>query len=119
MRGEVPVALTAPTPAATFLVATGGAMSITRQKSAIAFEERPAETPEPDAEEPVFETPYLGRTVRIVGPVANVDPATLPHAKAGRGELGKAVFNWRNNTISKDPLARVAYDTHAADPRNH
>ncbi len=78
-----------------------------------------AEAPPVDAEEAPFATPYLGRTVRIVGPVANVDPKTLPHAMAGRGELGKAVFNWRNNTISSDPLARVAYDTHAADPNNH
>jgi ferredoxin len=83
---------------------------------------RPAKSDAPlpsDGEDLSFATPYLGRTVRIVGPVANMDPQTLPHAKAGRGELGKAVFNWRNNTISKDPLARVAYDTHAADPNNH
>ncbi len=52
-----------------------------------------AEAPPVDAEEAPFATPYLGRTVRIVGPVANVDPKTLPHAMAGRGELGKAVFN--------------------------
>ncbi len=87
----------------------------------MAIDQAPAETTTANTSgsETDFPTPYLGRTVRIVGPVENVDPKTLPHAKAGRGELGKAVFNWRNNTISADPLARVAYDTHAADPNNH
>ena len=88
----------------------------------MAITERSVETPtRPGGPGPsqTFPTPYLGRTVRIVGPVANVDPNETPHAKAGRGELGKAVFHWRTNTVSKDPLARVAYDTHAADQNNH
>ena len=32
--------------------------------------------------------PYLGRSVRIVGPVANVDMNQSPHPKNQRGELG-------------------------------
>jgi len=62
--------------------------------------------------------PNLGRTVHIVGPVENLDPATLPHPKNQRGELGKALFNWMHSTISKDPLARVAFERHAADKNN-
>src|SRR2546426_12358737 len=62
--------------------------------------------------------PYLGRSVRIVGPVANVDMNQTPHPKNSRGELGKALFNWYRNTISKDPLTRVSAPNHAADPRN-
>ncbi|MGH7846051.1 MAG: 4Fe-4S dicluster domain-containing protein [Candidatus Binatia bacterium] len=62
--------------------------------------------------------PYLGRTVRIVGPVANVDMNQSPHPKNQRGELGKALFNWYRNTISKDPLTRVSAPNHYADRRN-
>src|ERR1043166_7140481 len=61
--------------------------------------------------------PYLGRTVRIVGPVANVDMNQSPHPKNQRGELGKALFNWYRNTISKDPLTRVSAPNHFADRR--
>jgi len=62
--------------------------------------------------------PYLGRTVRIVGPVGNVDMNQSPHPKNQRGELGKALFNWYRNTISKDPLTRVSAPNHYADRRN-
>jgi len=64
-----------------------------------------------------FPTPYLGRSVRIVGPVANVDMNESPHPKNQRGELGKALFNWYRNTVSKDPLTRVAAPNHFADRR--
>jgi reductive dehalogenase len=70
-----------------------------------------------DAGQPAA-VPYLGRTVRIVGPVANVDMNQSPHPKNRRGELGKALFNWYRNTISKDPLTRVSAPNHFADRRN-
>lgn len=62
--------------------------------------------------------PNLGRTVRVVGPVVNVDTNQLPHPKNQRGELGKALFNWYHNTVSKDPLTRVSAPNHNADKRN-
>src|SRR5262249_60512378 len=62
--------------------------------------------------------PYLGRSVRIVGPVANVDTNQTPHPKTSRGELAKALFNWYRNTISRDPLNRVSAPNHFADQRN-
>ena len=62
--------------------------------------------------------PNLGRTVRVVGPVVNVDTSQLPHPKNQRGELGKALFNWYHNTVSKDPLTRVSAPNHFADRRN-
>jgi epoxyqueuosine reductase QueG len=62
--------------------------------------------------------PNLGRTVRVVGPVVNVDTSQLPHPKNQRGELGKALFNWYHNTISKDPLTRVSAPNHFADRRH-
>src|SRR5919108_2705041 len=62
--------------------------------------------------------PYLGRTVRVVGPVVNVETSQLPHPKNQRGELGKALFNWYHNTVSKDPLTRVSAPNHFADRRN-
>ena len=62
--------------------------------------------------------PYLGRSVRIVGPVANVDMKESPHPKNRRGELGKALYNFYRNTISKDPLTRVAAPNHFADAKN-
>ena len=65
-----------------------------------------------------FQTPHLGRSVRIVGPVVSVDPSALPHPRAHRGELGKAVYNWRHSTISPDPITRVAFETLSADPNN-
>src|SRR5881398_1851622 len=64
------------------------------------------------------DVPDLGRTVRVVGPVINVDTSQLPHPKNQRGELGKALFNWYNNTVSKDPLTRVSAPNHFADRRH-
>src|SRR5919202_2620549 len=65
-----------------------------------------------------FPTPYLGRPVRIVGKVVNVDMNQSPHPKNARGELGKPLFNWYNNTVSKDPLTRVTAPNHFADRRH-
>ena len=62
--------------------------------------------------------PNLGRTVRVVGPVVNVETSQLPHPKNQRGELGKALFNWYHNTVSKDPLTRVSAPNHFADRRH-
>ena len=63
--------------------------------------------------------PDFGRTVRVVGPVIPVDTSQLPHPKNQRGELGKALFNWYNNTVSKDPFVRVSAPNHFADKRNY
>src|SRR2546425_13241354 len=65
-----------------------------------------------------FPRPYLGRSVRIVGKVVNVDMNQSPHPKNSRGELGKPLFNWYNNTVSKDPLTRVTAPNHFADRRH-
>src|SRR2546430_1933210 len=65
-----------------------------------------------------FPTPYLGRSVRIVGKVVNVDMNQSPNPKNSRGELGKPLFNWYNNTVSKDPLTRVTAPNHFADRRH-
>src|SRR5881397_3058733 len=65
-----------------------------------------------------FPTPYLGRSVRIVGQLVNVDMNQSPHPKNQRGELGKPLFNWYNNTVSKDPLTRVTAPNHFADRRH-
>src|SRR5579871_184120 len=63
-------------------------------------------------------TPDLGRTVRYVGPVINTDMNQSPHPKNNRGELGKALFNYQHNTVSKDPLIRVSAPNHFADRRH-
>jgi hypothetical protein len=55
--------------------------------------------------------------LKVLGPVVNVDPETLPSHESA-WELGKALYNWRHNTISNDPLVRIAFDNHSAD-RNH
>ena len=65
-----------------------------------------------------FPTPYLGRSVRLVGPHVNVDMNQSPHPKNQRGELGKPLFNWYRNTVSKDPLTRVSAPNHFADRRH-
>jgi len=65
-----------------------------------------------------FPTPYLGRSVRIVDKVVNVDMSQSPHPKNQRGELGKPLFNWYHNTVSKDPLTRVSAPNHFADRRH-
>src|SRR5881628_3940442 len=75
-----------------------------------------AVTPDTGIETPP--PPYLGRSVRIVGPVDNVDMNQTPHPRNSRGELGKALFNWYRNTISRDPLTRVSAPNHFADQRN-
>jgi reductive dehalogenase len=62
--------------------------------------------------------PYLGRTVRFVGTHVNVDMNQSPHPKNQRGELGKPLFNWYRNTVSKDPLTRVSAPNHFADRRH-
>ncbi len=65
-----------------------------------------------------FPTPYLGRSVRIVGEHVNVDMNQSPHPKNARGELGKPLFNWYRNTVSRDPLTRVSAPNHFADRRH-
>src|ERR687884_186311 len=70
------------------------------------------------AEMPPASAPNLGRTVRVVGPVIPVHTSQLPHPKNQRGELGKALFHWYHNTVSKDPLTRVSAPNHFADRRN-
>ena len=65
-----------------------------------------------------FPTPYLGRSVNIVGQHVNVDMNQSPHPKNQRGELGKPLFNWYRNTVSKDPLTRVSAPNHFADRRH-
>ena len=65
-----------------------------------------------------FPTPNLGRSVRFVGPHVNVDMNQSPHPKNQRGELGKPLFNWYRNTVSKDPLTRVSAPNHFADRRH-
>jgi reductive dehalogenase len=66
----------------------------------------------------VVPPPNLGRTVKVVGPVIPVHTSQLPHPKNQRGELGKALFNWYHNTVSKDPLTRVSAPNHFADRRH-
>jgi reductive dehalogenase len=86
--------------------------------------ERPTEplgdggAPPVESRTPVPGAPNLGRTVKVVGPVEPVDPNQGPHPKNSRGELGKALFNYYRNNISKDPLGRVGAGTHSADRRN-
>src|SRR6266536_1176512 len=62
--------------------------------------------------------PNLGRTVRVVGTVTNVDVNDGPHPKNIRGELGKAMNHWYTKTVAKDPLMRATDNSHAADKRN-
>jgi len=88
--------------------------------------EKPAETKPTgngtrasQAREAFASPPNLGRTVRVVGPVINIDTSQLPHPKNQRGELGKALFNWYRNTVSKDPFVRVSAPNHFADRRNY
>src|SRR3712207_6528843 len=62
--------------------------------------------------------PNLGRTVRVVGTVVNVDVNDGPHPKNIRGELGKAMNHWYTKTIAKDALMRATDNSHSADKRN-
>jgi reductive dehalogenase len=50
--------------------------------------------------------------------VVNVDMSQSPHPKNQRGELGKPLFNWYHNTVSKDALTRVSAPNHFADRRH-
>jgi reductive dehalogenase len=59
----------------------------------------------------------LGNSVRIVGEVSMRDPEQDPHAINRRGELGKPMYNWYYNTVSNDPISRMAFATHAPEPR--
>jgi len=65
-----------------------------------------------------FPPPALGRTVRVVGTVVNVDPEDTPHPRVRRGEVGKALFNYLRNTVAVDPLGRTN-STRARDQRNY
>src|SRR4051812_42950650 len=62
--------------------------------------------------------PDLGRSVRVVGQVQNVDMNQSPHPRNQRGELGKALFNLQHNTVSRDPFIRVSAPNHFADRRH-
>jgi reductive dehalogenase len=64
------------------------------------------------------EYPYLGRSVRVVGPWESVDAANTPHEKNKRGELGKPLFNWYFNRTPKDALSRISFPQSAADRRH-
>src|ERR671933_727037 len=70
----------------------------------IEEEQRPRYNPATDTE---FPPPYLGRTVHVVDTVVNVHPDETPHPKVRRGEMGKVLFNYGRNVISKDPIART------------
>jgi reductive dehalogenase len=90
-------------------------MAIT-EKTGSATSNQPADTNGAEAKGPP--PPYLGRSVRFVGPHVNVDMNQSPHPKNQRGELGKPLFNWYRNTVSKDALTRVSAPNHFADRRN-
>ena len=62
--------------------------------------------------------PHLGRSVRVVGQWESVDGSQTPHEKNKRGELGKTLFNYYFNRVSKDPLGRIGTDNYGADRRN-
>jgi reductive dehalogenase len=85
--------------------------------------ERVREQGEGQAPQPIrwvddFKTPPdYGRSARVVGHVESLDPNDGPHPKNARGELGKALFNFYRNSVSKDPLSRVS-GTRVADRRN-
>ena len=92
-------------------------MSVVLDKGSDSPADSEAPRPSPKGV-PLPLVPNLGRTVHVVGPVVNVDTNQLPHPKNQRGELGKALFNWYHNTVSKDPLTRVSAPNHNADRRN-
>jgi reductive dehalogenase len=77
--------------------------------------------PQATNEQPRFNDPPLpplGRSVRVVGELTSVDYRQTPHPKNSRGELGLPMYNWYVNSISHDPLGRIASDRHSADTRN-
>src|SRR5918912_2525069 len=92
-------------------------MSVTLERGTEPAVEQNGTSAKPDGV-PLPLVPNLGRTVRVVGPVVNVETSQLPHPKNQRGELGKALFNWYHNTVSKDPLTRVSAPNHFADRRH-
>ena len=73
------------------------------------------EREETKAAEPL---PYLGRSVRIVGDWKSVDVEQTPHNKNNRGELGKALFYYRQNRVPPDPLNRIQTAALSNDRRN-
>jgi reductive dehalogenase len=94
---------------------------------AIQIGRRETQEPEPgngvhkgdgDIPEGALPLPPLGRSIKIVGNLESVDYRQTPHPKNSRGELGVPLFNWYTNSISHDPLGRMASDRHAADQRN-
>src|SRR6266567_5072434 len=66
-----------------------------------------------------FGLPDLGRTVRVGGTVVNVDPEETPHPKVGRGEVGKALFDYARNTVAVDPIARTNSPFRSRDQGNY
>src|SRR5438067_5130004 len=92
-------------------------MAMTIDKPAGPTEE-PEGTTTSQADPGVPPPPSLGRSVRYVDRVENVDMNQSPHPKNARGELGKALFNYQHNTISRDPLTRVTAPNHFNDKRN-
>src|SRR5436853_6337824 len=66
--------------------------------------DRPQYDPSVDTE---FPPPDLGPSVHVVGTVVNVHPDETPHPRVRRGEMGKVLFNYGRNLISKDPIART------------
>jgi len=65
-----------------------------------------------------FGVPDLGRTVRVVGTVINVDREETPHPKVRRGEVGKALFNYTRNSVAVDPLGRTNSPFRSRDAGN-
>jgi reductive dehalogenase len=72
--------------------------------------------PERDTE---FGLPDLGRTVRVVDTVVNVDPEQTPHPKVRRGEVSKALFNYTRNSVAVDPLGRTNSPFRSRDDGNY
>jgi 3-chloro-4-hydroxyphenylacetate reductive dehalogenase len=66
-----------------------------------------------------FGLPDLGRTVRVVGTVVNVDPEDTPHPMVRRGAVGKALFDYARNTVAVDPIARTNSPFRSRDQGNY
>ena len=89
-----------------------------RRTGSLVEEPSAADTASNGGEATTPAAPYLGRSVKVVGPWKSVDAAGTPHEKNRRGELGKPLFNWYVNRISNDPLGRTAFPLSSADRRN-
>ena len=76
---------------------------------------RPFYEPDGNAEYP---PPNMGRSVHVVGRVVNVAPEETPHPRVSRGEVGKPLFNWYRNSVSKDPLSRINSPNRGRDNKN-